>query len=355
LRWEVVWECGLLFQYLHLCDHLIVVIEWQFTHQQRVENDSQAPNIDLLACVLFTLQHLRGAVAYRPTPCLQVIALPLILASETKINQLHIAVLIQKYVLELKVAVHAGLVVDVGNGANELGEYALDFGRLKRALCQEVVVELIARAPFKSQPDQLLGDYDFVQARDVRVGELAVVVDLAREVGVVFLRRLEYDLLPSAYLPVVGGYWFGAAHLGAIAELVRGEIDFPEAAFADQLAQRVVADALEICGRKFTVALSMSGPLCSFARAGLLEKLLIRVCELDDCQFARALPPTRTPTTHLLSLCLLFSGGPGIHEKRHWCVETSVLSPSSNTALGLTIGLSRVVVKAAQARPWCVG
>lgn len=152
-----------------------------------------------------------------------------------------------------------------------------------------------------------------------------------------------------------------ATHLGAIAELVRGEIDFPKAALADQLAQRVVADALEIGGRKFTGGVSM--PCAYVCVCGVRVRAYSRSClyELASWKtvstiyaFARAAAPT-PPTTHLLPLCLLFSGGPGIHEKRHLCVETGVLSPSSNTALDLTIGLSRVVVNAAQARPWCVG
>jgi hypothetical protein len=50
------------------------------------------------------------------------------------------------------------------------------------------------RAVLEHQPDQLLGDYDLVQARNVRVCELAMVVDLAGEVGVVLLGRLEHDL-----------------------------------------------------------------------------------------------------------------------------------------------------------------
>jgi hypothetical protein len=53
-------------------------------------------------------------------------------------------------------------------------------------------------AVFEHQPDQLLGHYDLVQARNVRMCELAVVVDLAREVGVVLLRRLEHDLVALA-------------------------------------------------------------------------------------------------------------------------------------------------------------
>lgn len=108
---------------------------------------------------------------------------------------------VQQDVLELQVAVDARLVVDVRHGADELGEDALDLGGLEGALLQEVVVELVAGAVLEDQPDQLLGDYDLVQARDVRVDELAVVVDLAREVGVVFLGRFEDDLR-CQYLPI---------------------------------------------------------------------------------------------------------------------------------------------------------
>jgi hypothetical protein len=103
-------------------------------------------------------------------------------------------VLVEQDVFELQVAVDARLVVDVRDGADELGEDALDLGGLESALCQQVVVELVAGAVLEDQPDQLLGDYDLVQAGNVRVDELAVVVDLAGEIGVVLLGRLEHNL-----------------------------------------------------------------------------------------------------------------------------------------------------------------
>ncbi len=52
-----------------------------------------------------------------------------------------------------------------------------------------------------------------------------MVVDLAREVGIVLLRRLEHDL-------------------GAIGELVGREVYFAETAFADQSSESVVADGM---------------------------------------------------------------------------------------------------------------
>lgn len=60
---------------------------------------------------------------------------------------------------------------------------------------------------------------------------------------------------------------------------MRGEVDLAEAAFADQLAQRVVADAREVGRGEFTARMSMTFGI--EGGAGLLEKLLVRVCELQ--------------------------------------------------------------------------
>lgn len=49
-------------------------------------------------------------------------------------------------------------------------------------------------AIFQDQPDQRLGHDDLVQARDVGVDELAVVVDFSGKVRVVLVSRLEDDL-----------------------------------------------------------------------------------------------------------------------------------------------------------------
>ena len=61
------------------------------------------------------------------------------------------------------------------------------------------------------------------------VQELTMVVDLAGEVGIVLLGRFEHDL-------------------GAIGELMSGEVDLAEAAFADEAAERVIADEGEVGG-----------------------------------------------------------------------------------------------------------
>lgn len=50
---------------------------------------------------------------------------------------------------------------------------------------------------FQHQPHKVFCDYDFVQPRDMRVEELAMMVDLARQVGIILLGRLEHHLRVS--------------------------------------------------------------------------------------------------------------------------------------------------------------
>lgn len=64
------------------------------------------------------------------------------------------------------------------------------------------------------------------------VQKLAVVVDLARQIRIVLLGALEDDL-------------------GAIGELVLGEVDLAETPLADQAPERVVADTVEVGRREF--------------------------------------------------------------------------------------------------------
>ena len=67
----------------------------------------------------------------------------------------------------------------------------------------------------------------------MRVGELAVVVDLPCEVLIFFTRRFEDDL-----------------RIGE--EVMASEIDFPERAFANEFPEGVIPDVSEVFGGEFS-------------------------------------------------------------------------------------------------------
>lgn len=81
--------------------------------------------------------------------------------------------------------------------------------------------------------------------------ELSVVVDLTGQVRVALVRRLEHDL-------------------GAIGELVVGQVYLSERSFSYQTAQSVVSDRPEIFARELAVKRSLSAYFTWERRSALL-------------------------------------------------------------------------------------
>jgi hypothetical protein len=97
---------------------------------------------------------------------------------------------------------HARLAMNVGHRTYQLGEYPFHFIDREGTVAQEVIVKLIAyrrfnvssylstwlprvalldrhtSAVFQHQPHQILSYNDFVEARDMRVKELTMMMDL---------------------------------------------------------------------------------------------------------------------------------------------------------------------------------
>jgi hypothetical protein len=71
------------------------------------------------------------------------------------------------------------------------------------------------------QPNEVLRDYDLMQPCNVRMEKLAMMVDLAGEVGVVLLGRLEHNLCVSRQRNLSPHTVLSPTYLGAIGELVR--------------------------------------------------------------------------------------------------------------------------------------
>ena len=61
-------------------------------------------------------------------------------------------------------------------------------------MTEEIVVEFITRAVFEHQPNQLFRYDNLVESGDVRMEELAMVVNFTGQIGIFPRRRLEHDL-----------------------------------------------------------------------------------------------------------------------------------------------------------------
>ena len=158
--------------------------------------------------------------------------------------------------------------MDVRDGADELGEDPLDFGRFEGAVFEEVVVQFVACVwsdiAAKSRVQCLLpGQYSKTSQTSSSVTmtsySLAMCgcmnwrwwwISRARFASS-FLADLSTTWATSAMCVCAGAAREGT-YPGAIGELVGGQIDLPETALADQPSEGVVADVLQVRGGEFT-------------------------------------------------------------------------------------------------------
>jgi hypothetical protein len=112
------WVPWLLFQDASLGRILIVLVKWELSTKERVQNDSKTPDVNLFTSIFFALEHLGSTVTYSATPRLQIARFALIFSCESKIYQLDVLMLVQKDIFELQVSVNAGFLVNIGDGAD---------------------------------------------------------------------------------------------------------------------------------------------------------------------------------------------------------------------------------------------
>ena len=177
-----------------LGDLVVILVVRQLPRDECIQNDAQTPNIHFLAGIFLALEHFGGAVADGATECLQIARLAFVFPRKPKIAQLDVFLLVEQDVLQLEVSMNTGLAMDVGDGANELCEDPLDLFNGQRAMTEEIVVEFITRAIFEHQPNQLFCYDNLIESGDVRMEELAMVVNFTGQIGVFSRRRLENDL-----------------------------------------------------------------------------------------------------------------------------------------------------------------
>ncbi len=134
-----------------------------------------------LAGILLPLQHLWTRIPRRPAKRLEQPGPARPLARKPEIGELDPAIAVEEYILKLEVAVDRPASVHRPDRNDELAKDAAALALEQPAALDEVVEQLAAAAQLGHEPYVRLGREDFVQVKDVRVVQQAVVVNLARE------------------------------------------------------------------------------------------------------------------------------------------------------------------------------
>jgi hypothetical protein len=91
--------------------------------------------------------------------------------------------------------------------------------------------------------------------------ELAMMVDLSWQVGIIFIRGFEDDF-------------------GSIGQVVTGKVDFAKRAFSNEFTKRVIAHVVQILRGKLSVVTVSLLRRAAFLGLDLLEKFCVRIREL---------------------------------------------------------------------------
>lgn len=163
---EAVGDLKVALKDLLLHDSLVVVVKGQCSTEKCVENDTERPNVDLFACILFAGEHLWGGIAGGAAESVHK-AVALKLAGEAKVAKLDVAALVEKDVFELEVAVNDALAVDISDGEAELTKDPARLWLGEGLVFDQVIVEFAAGTELADHPDVLLCCNDFVELHDI--------------------------------------------------------------------------------------------------------------------------------------------------------------------------------------------
>lgn len=205
----------------------IGTIEGKVAHAHRIEDDTQAPDVDLERVVWLSGQHFRRSIAGTSTGCAEHFPLSVDVA-EPEVDDLDVVLIVQQHVFGLEIAMNDSYLVQVLDGVEKLLQYLAGLELCKFLIFDDVLKQLSSAGVLSHQVVVLLVLQYFVKLNDVRVPGLSEDLQLLIQPSVVAFRQeliLGNDL--DGYLLVCGN--------------VPCYFDFVEGPLTDRLADEVVA------------------------------------------------------------------------------------------------------------------
>lgn len=204
----------------------ICVFKGQIATNESEKDDSHTPNVNLGSMIALSSNHFRCSVTWRSAGCLQSLA-SLVGIGETKIDNFHVLVVVEKQIFRLQISVHNIELVQVFDTGNYLVE-KLDGLRLFDPLILDNVVKKFTAGRILHYQIQLLGSFnDLVQLNNVRMSNHFEDVDFASNPfhivyvhNFVFFKNFHGNTLPS--------------------QLVYPQLDLSKSSFANGLVEYVV-------------------------------------------------------------------------------------------------------------------
>ena len=208
----------------------IVSLEWRLADDERVNDDSEGPNIDLVRVTLLAFEDLRSNVVWSTTDGSFALSVELEFSGETEITNLHLHLVVQEQVTQLKISVDDSMRVQVFDGIANLNHITLHLQLMQPLSPSEEFIKRSTTAHLKDNVHIFSIFEEVLEADDVVVVERPVDFDFRHQL-----------LLGSRFGQRGLGDDFGRRH--SLVLEVR-ELEAPgETSLAEELALEVPLDA----------------------------------------------------------------------------------------------------------------
>lgn len=148
-NWNVLWERVLVAFDSAVCGLDIGCLKGRFSDYQRVDDDSEGPNVDLIRMTSSSFQNLRSDVVGCSANGPLFLSVKIELCGKSEVSQFDLHFFIYEEVAQLQVSVNNAMRMQVFQRIDDLQGVALDLELVQALASLEQLVETVVGAQFK--------------------------------------------------------------------------------------------------------------------------------------------------------------------------------------------------------------
>ena len=133
----------------------ISCFEWRLANNQRINDNSQGPNIDFVGVASSTFEHFRSDIVGCTANSSFLFAVEIEFGGESEISQLNHHFIVDKQVTQLQVSMDNAVGVEVSQSIDDLQSVALDFELMQSFPSLQQLIHALVVAQLQQNVDVL--------------------------------------------------------------------------------------------------------------------------------------------------------------------------------------------------------
>lgn len=180
-NWNVLWERVLVSLDSSVRGFHISGLEWRLAYNQGVDDDSEGPDVDLIAVACPALQHFRSDVVGSSANGPLLLAFKIEFGCEAKVSKLNKHFVIQKEVAQFEITVDDPMGMQVLESVNDLRSVTLHLQLVETLSSLEELIETLVLAKLEKNVNTFRVLEEVHELADVRVLDGTVDLDLGHQ------------------------------------------------------------------------------------------------------------------------------------------------------------------------------